>query len=247
MLGEKYGSIEMGPENQSAPMTEDFLLYIMSLVARQRGSRVFFKVSHNMSLDRGWHFWCAPDMDLVEVRPDDTVVAYEVKGQQRRKGSYEWPAIHDGMDQALRYLTLPRVTSETTEQGMFEGGVPDLVYLVDPIPSRDVLAPLDVRVISLTPVGFMGIQPLSVSLSMQSGEVGAGDIFTGQLDKIVELVPARQNPLQDSQAKAFFLEHLASLKNFGEESRIFSRRVKRAALEYLEFGRRTFSPIHKPQ
>jgi len=81
----------MGPENQSAPMTEDFLLYIMNLVARQRGSRVFFKVSHNVSHNRGWHFWCAPDMDFVEVRSDDTIVAYEVKGQRRRKGRYEWP------------------------------------------------------------------------------------------------------------------------------------------------------------
>ncbi len=88
-------------EDQNFPMTEDLLLFIMSLVARQRGSRVFFKISNNMSLDRGWHFWCAPDMDLVEVRTDDTIIAYEVKGQRKRKGGYDWPACHDGLDQAL--------------------------------------------------------------------------------------------------------------------------------------------------
>jgi hypothetical protein len=82
-------------EDQNFPMTEDLLLFIMSLVARQRGSRVFFKISNNMSHDRGWHFWCEPDMDLVEIRTDDTIVAYEVKGQQKRKGGYCWLACHD--------------------------------------------------------------------------------------------------------------------------------------------------------
>lgn len=221
----------MGPEDR-IPMTEDFLLYILGLVARQRGSRVFFKISHNMSLNRGWHFYCAPDMDLVEVRPDNTIVAYEVKGQRRRKDSYDWPALQDGLNQALRYLIMPKVTNHSPFIGMFKGGIPDLVYLVHPIPSHKSLDPLDLKVISLTPVGFIGIMPVSIDRK----EIHALDVreqLRAQLDKVIEVVLARQNPLQDARAKAFFLDNLASLEKFGEESKIFNRRVKQAALECL--------------
>ena len=155
-------------EDQNFPMTEDLLLFIMSLVARQRGSRVFFKISNKMSLDRGWHFYCAPDMDLVEVRNDNTIVACEVKGQQKRNGGYDWPACHDGLDQALKYLVLPRVTNQTTVRPMFKGGVPDRVYLVHPLPSTESIDPLDLKVISLTPVGFIGMLPLSIARNNKS-------------------------------------------------------------------------------
>lgn len=220
-------------EEQKLPMTEDLLLFVMSLAARRRGSRVFFKVFHNMSLDRGWHFYCAPDMDLVEVRTDNTIVAYEVKGQREGKNGYDWPACHDGLDQALMYLTLPRVTNETTQHRMFGGGVPDFVYLVHPLPFQDSVDPLDLKVISLTPVGFIGVLPLSIDRNHKNSSLDLGEVFASQLDKVIEVVPAKRNALQDARAKTFFLENLASLKSFGEESRIFSRRVKQAALEYL--------------
>ncbi len=214
-------------------MTEDLLLFVMSLLARQRGSRVFFKVSHNMSLDRGWNFWCAPDMDLVEIRNDNTIVAYEFKGQRKGKNGYDWPACHDGLDQALKYLVLPRVTNQATVLPMFNGGVPDLVYLVHPVPSLDSLDPLDLKVISLTPIGFMGILPLSTDRINKSRNLDPGEAFASELDKVVEFAPPQQNPLQDTRAKTFFLDNLASLRNFGETGRTFSRRIKRAALDYL--------------
>jgi len=125
----------MNLDERGVPMTEDVLLYLLSLAAKQRGSRFFFKISHNMSLDRGWLFWCAPDMDLVEVRRDNTIVAYEVKGQRRGKGRYEWPACQYGLDQVLKYLIMPRVTNQATVRPMFDGGVPDHAYLVQPLSS----------------------------------------------------------------------------------------------------------------
>lgn len=214
-------------------LKEDVILYIMRLFARRRGSRVLFKISHNLSLDRGWHFWCAPDMDLVEVRPDNTIVAYEVKGQHKQKGESDWPAIHDGLDQALAYLTLPKVTNEKTNCRMFAGGAVDLVYLVHPLPSKDSPAQEDLNVISLTPVGFMGVLHLSTPRRPQMTETEIKAILIQQLNRIIEVVPAKQNPLQDSRAKVFFLENLSSLEKFGEQSRTFRRRVERAGIEYL--------------
>lgn len=214
-------------------MTEDFLLFIMSLVARRRGSRVFFKISHNISLDRGWNFWCAPDMDLIEIRNDNTIVAYEVKGQRKRKNGYDWPACHDGLDQALKYLIMPRVTNQAIVLPMFNRGVPDLVYLVHPVPFLDSLDPLDLKVISLTPVGFIGILPLSTDRINKRGNLDPSEAFASELDKVVEVTPAQKNPLQDTQAKAFLLENAASLRNFGEIGKTFGRRVKQAALDYL--------------
>ena len=60
------------------PITEDVVLYFLSRLAARRGSRLFFKVTHNMSEDRPWHFWCAPDLDLLEVLPDNAVISYEM-------------------------------------------------------------------------------------------------------------------------------------------------------------------------
>ncbi len=220
-------------ENQNFPMTEDLLLFIMSLVARQRGSRVFCKISNNISLDRGWHFWCAPDLDLVEVRFDNTIVGYEVKGQRRTRGTYDWPSPQEGLDQALRYLIMPRVTDQATVRPMFDGGVSDRGYLVHPLPSEDSPDPLDLKVISLTPVGFIGILPLSIDRNNKNDNLALSETLGSQIDKIVEVVPAKKNPLQDNRAKAFFLKNLDSLGAFGEASRIFNGRIKRAAIEYL--------------
>jgi hypothetical protein len=184
-------------------------------------------------LDRGWHFWCAPDIDLVEVRPDNTIVAYEVKGQHTQKGEPHWPAIHDGLDQALAYLTLPKVTNEKSNSRMFAGGAVDLVYLVHPLPSMDSPDREDLNVISLTPVGFMGVLHLSTPRRPQMTDTEVKGILMQQLNTVIEVVPARQNPLQDSRAKAFFLENLSSLEKFGEQSRTFRRRVEQAGIEYL--------------
>lgn len=223
----------MEQEEQEHPMTENLLLFVVSQAARQRGSRVFFKVFHNLSPGRGWHFWSAPDMDLVEVRTDNTIVAYEVKGQRKGKNGYNWPAWHDGLDQALAYLTLPKVTNETGQQRMFGGGVPDFVYLVHPLPFQGSVDPLDLRVISLTPIGFIGVLPFSIDRNHKNSSLALGEVFASELDKIIEVAPAKRNPLQDARAKTFFLENLGSLESFGEGSRIFGGQIKRAALDYL--------------
>ncbi len=117
---------------------------------------------------------------------------------------------------------------------MFEGGVPDRVYLVHPLPSQDSLDPSDLKVNSLTPVGFIGVLSFSIDRSHKNSRFALSEVFASQLDKVIEVVPAKRNPLQDAQAKTFFLKNLASLERFGERGRSFSRRIKGAALDYLK-------------
>jgi len=71
-------------------------------------------------------------------------------------------------------------------------------------------------VISLTPVGFIGVLPLSIDRNHKNSNLAPSEVFASQLDKVIEVVPAKRNALQDTQAKTFFLENLASFKSFSE-------------------------------
>ena len=208
------------------PITEDIVLYFLSQLAAQRRSRLFFKVTHNLSEDRPWHFWCAPDLDLLEVLPDDTVIAYEVKGQRKRKQGLEWPAVFEGLDQALAYLDLPLVTDDVRNVRMFDGGAVDFVYLVHASAGRDVLDVRKRRIIALTPIGFLAAFPdRGQGIGHTSDMPGRA---APQHERLVEIVVPKPNPLHDPGAEAFLLEHLSSLKAFGEKGRSYRLRVEKA-------------------
>lgn len=215
------------------PMTEDTILYLLWIWAKRRSSKIFFKLKHNISVDRPWHFWFAPDVDLLEARTDNTVVAYEVKGQRKGKSGYNWPALLDGLDQAMAYLNLPRVTDDKTKSRMFEGGAFDLVYLVHALSSPDVFELSMRKTISLTPIGFMAVSPMANAERTAKAETEIKEVMTNQLRKIVEVVPPKQNPLQDTSAKRFLLENLTSLVEFSENSRTFKRIVEPAGMKYF--------------
>jgi len=200
-------------------IAEDAVLYLLSRLATKRGSKVFVKVANNFSLDRDWHFWCAPDVDLLEVRADKTVIAYEAKGQRRRRGDIEPVGVLEGLGQALTYLDLPVITVSGVRT--FDGGAPDFAYLVHGSSSPELLDARKKRVVDLTPVGFLAAFPSDGGVDSQAPSTASP--IAPQHRCLAEIVPPKPNPLQDPRAKAFLLEHLSSLEMFGEKGRSYRR------------------------
>jgi hypothetical protein len=66
---------------------EDAVAYSLYRNRLPDGSRFLFKVHHNMSMraERTWHYWCAPEIDVIEVKTDQQVVGYELKGARRHR------------------------------------------------------------------------------------------------------------------------------------------------------------------
>jgi hypothetical protein len=182
------------------PLTEDLITWILFQRGRVAGSRFFFKLKHNLSLERNWHYSFGPDVDLLEVRNNDTLVGYEIKGQRKtHTGEYDWPALYDGLGQALHYLILP-FASDSHGNRILEGGAFDYVYLVNARqePSKDEAG---FKVLRLTPLGYMTVAPGSV---------------------VTELIPPRHNPLQSPEAKQHVLSNLSTLVEFSEQSKTFN-------------------------
>ncbi|WP_424674006.1 hypothetical protein [Candidatus Binatus sp.] len=162
-------------------------------------SRLFFKFHHNMGVrqDRTWYYYCAPDVDVIEVRIDGPLVAYELKGARRHQSGADYPAFYDAIGQAIAYLDLPGIFEN--DQREFDGGAFDAVYAVC---ARETPRVYDseVRILSTVPIGGMIALP------------------DGQLFTVKE---APKNPIQNIRAKEHFLKNLDTLNKHTTQSRIF--------------------------
>ena len=186
--------------------TEDAVAYSLFKHRLDSNSRLFFKFNHNMSIRRGrpWFYYCAPDVDVIEVTPDHTVIAYELKGSRmRRTALVDFPAIHDPIGQAVAYLDLPRIYQG--ERRLFEGGVFDHVYAVC-ARDRDAIDSGERKLYEFVPIGLM--------LALPDG-------------RFATIKEAPKNPNQNPSAKAHFLRNLDTLDNHEVHSRIF-RSIKQA-------------------
>lgn len=180
-------------------LTEDEITWRLYNDKKATGSTLFFKIKHNVSTSRDWSYYCAPDVDLMEVKPDNTIVGYEIKGQRKsRNGEPSWPALYDGLGQALAYLQLPSVFSSSGKSPIFSGGAFDHVYLVTARPNNETRE--NTAVLELTPIGYMTICP--------NGSAN-------------EIVSPKNNPLKSDAAKEHLLQNLDTLKGFSESSRTF--------------------------
>jgi hypothetical protein len=198
------------------PLTENIVLYFLYCQAKKRGSKVFFKIKHTLSLERisgrspiTW-FYFAPDVDMLEITPDNEIIGYETKGQRKGKTGYKWPSLYQGLDEALFYLRLPYIRPRE-----LEGGVIDKVFVVHAHPSPEKIEKdekLGLRIYELTPIGFICVMPQG---------------------KIIKLVEAKNNPLLDRDAKTFFLQNLDTLENFSENSRTF-RQIRERGEDFLK-------------
>ncbi len=187
-------------------LSENVTLYLLYRYLKPQGSKFFFKLKHNISTEREWCYAFGPDVDLLEVKRDSTIVAYEVKGQQKNR---PWPAEYEGLDQAMAYLQLPLIL--TNGKRLYEGGVIDKVYVVHCAPRANVFSETWLRIVSITPIGCIIV-------------TGKGAVFN--------ILEAKPNPVLNKEAKQHFLQNLNTLKPFNEDSRTF-RSIKRQAEEYL--------------
>jgi hypothetical protein len=190
-------------EKAFAPIifSEDVLSYFLHQNYCSKESKVFFKLFQNISIkkNRNWHYWCAPDIDALEVTRDDVIISYELKSVRRRKGEPEYPALYDGIGQALAYLNLPWIYQN--DQIKYSGGVSDFVYLVY---ARKKLEFPDheKKIFNLLPMGVLIALP------------------DGKIEKVKE---APKNPLQNVEAKCHFLNNLNTLQKYSIDSTIYGK------------------------
>jgi hypothetical protein len=178
--------------------TEDAVAYALYQQCAAKGSKVFLKFGNNFQIDRSWSYWCAPDVDVIEVRADGRVVAYELKGaRQHKSGQPDFPAIYDGIGQAVAYLDLPRIYEG--QRRVFQGGVFDCAYMVWARGKAEIDEG-ERRILGVVPIGGIFALP------------------DGQFETVKE---APQNPIQSTEAKGHFLRNLASLEKHSVSSKIF--------------------------
>lgn len=199
-------------------MKEDAVAYLLHKNYLSSDSRAFFELSHNLDVrtGRAWDYWTGTDIDAIEISKDQTIIGYELKGYRKYKENYEPPGLFDGLSQALHYLTLPLVMEKGSGKEKFSGGVFDLVYLVHARQTAE-FSESEKRVFGVTPIGFIIVTP------------------DGNFHKVHE---AKQNSIQDKEAKEHFLENLDTLERFSVNSRIFQK-IKKLGENFLESQTRT--------
>jgi hypothetical protein len=173
-------------------------------------SRLFFKFHHNMRarVDRTWSYYCAPEVDVIEVSADGRLVAYELKGARHHKSGPDYPAFYNAIGQVIAYLDLPWIFEN--DQRKFDGGAFDAVYAVC---ARETprLDDGEARILSTVPIGGM--------IALPDGQ-------------IVTVKEAPKNPIQNIHAKEHFLKNLDSLSKHTTGSRIF-RAISDAGEKWL--------------
>lgn len=204
--------------NEKVLFNENVISFSLYKNYISKESRVFFKVSHNIKPERNWEYWCAPEVDIIEVKKDGIINAYELKGVRRYKKVEEiWPAFYDGAGQVLAYLNLPYVGVSKAPEGPIErfdkfmGGAFDFVYLVYARNKIENFPEYEKRIFNLLPIG--------VILATPDGKFG-----------IVKEAP--KNPLQNEEAKKHFLANLDTLEKFSVNSRIF-RKIREEGEKYF--------------
>ncbi len=112
------------------PLTEDAVFLAMHLVLRRNNrSQIFRNVRASKDVGGYRYFSFSPDVDLLEVRCNGTIVAYELKGYRKSGKAMKAPSFYEGIDQALATLKNPVSSPLSTS---FAGSVFDLCYLVHP-------------------------------------------------------------------------------------------------------------------
>lgn len=199
------------PNMKTAIYNEDALIYALYKNYISQESKVFFKFTHNLEIknQRGWDYWCVPDIDVIEVKKDKTTIAYELKGARKYKqNEINWPGFYDGIGQALAYLGLPKFVVNGNYKSY--GGAFDFIYLVHARPDEKI-EKYEKRIFDLLPLGFI--------ISLPDGS-------------FIKTKDAPKNPLCDSKMKSHFLKNLQLLKKYSTNSRVFER-IKQRGDEYF--------------
>lgn len=170
------------------PLTEDAVFLAMyHVLRRNNGSRIFQKVRESRDVGGHRYFSFSPDIDLLEVRQNETVVGYELKGYRKSGKTMKPPSHYEGVDQALAILKNP-VRSPLS--GSFAGSVFDFSYIVHPDGSQvEDLADL---LQLCTPLGLIIVDHRGTR----------------------EVVKPKRNPFVDQDMKSCFLSKLEALEAY---------------------------------
>jgi hypothetical protein len=199
--------------SQTIPIfNEDAVCYALYKNFIHPESKVYFKLAHNLAFKnpRDWAYWCGPEIDVIEVRKDETIIAYELKGSRKYKDGTKdqsWPGLYDGIGQAVAYLNLPRVAlPDNTFK--FSGGAFDYVYLAHARPNLESQTG-ERELFDILPIGLLGILP----------------------DGIIHVIKnAPENPLRDKNSKKHFLENLDTIKKHSSvKGKIYQRIIARGS------------------
>jgi len=175
--------------SEKAPLTEEVVALILSnRILMDSQKRIFQKVFHNISIGASWQFWFAPDADLIEVTKEGTFIGYELKGVTAKKQAYEFPAVYQGLDEALAYLRNPVISRG--EEKTFNASLFDYVYLVHAgnVSDESMCKVID----QCTPIGFMLID----------------------YEGTKEIVKPKENPFASKETKQMFLNNLSVLDSY---------------------------------
>lgn len=205
-------------QSNQIPFSEKVITYALWKKCVEKGSEVFIRFSHNLTVKQGrdWDYWTGTDIDLLEITKERTIIGYEIKGMKKNKGRYEPPRLYEGLDQAMGYLNLPFVIQKANSKLRFEGGVLDSVYLVHARNEAEV-PEYERRIFDLVPIGLIIATP------------------DGKLE-IVE--KASKNPVQSKEAKQHFLNNLDSLVKFSSKSKIF-KKIQAEGKSYFKESRKS--------
>lgn len=176
--------------SRGLPLTEDAIFLAMHRILRRHNdSLVFRNVRSSKDVGGYRYFSFSPDINLLEVRPSGTVVAYELKGYRKAGNMVKAPPHYEGIHQALAMLRNP-VSSPLSQS--FAGSIFDFSYIVHPDGSDiDSLADL-IRL--CTPLGLIVVDHRGTR----------------------ELVKPRPNPFLDRAMKEYFISRLDTLESYLE-------------------------------
>jgi len=173
------------------PLTEDAVFVLMYHILKRNNQGIILKcVKGSKDVGGCRYFNFSPDIDLLEIRKDGTIVGYELKGYRKSKGGHVPPLYYEGVDEALAYLVNPVGTPMS--YSTFAGSIFDHVYLVHPFQEtfHSGLESLTNLLHLCTPIGLAVVD------------------YSG----VKELVKAKRNPFVKEDIKQLFLRHLDAFR-----------------------------------
>jgi hypothetical protein len=181
---------------QQLPLTEDAVFVLTYFLLLQRGKIKSLFKAVRQSKDGGdyRYFNFSPDIDLLEVRTDDSVVGYELKGIHKTKQGTKAVTYYEGLDQALSYLVNP-IYSPMSDKLPSQASIFDFVYLVHPEQedTNQVERDAFVNIMhNFTPIGLIYVSH----------------------NRWKEVLPPRPNPFLNPDLKNLFLQNLDAFKTY---------------------------------
>lgn len=173
------------------PLTEDAVFLLLHQVLKRNPGTILKCVRSSKVVGDYGYFYFTPDIDLLEVRKNGTIVGYELKGYKKSGRGYTSPSYYAGLDEALAYLINP--AGIPSSESSSTGSIFDYVYLVHPFQEAfpSGLEPFAELLNRCTPIGLIAVT------------------YSGTR----EIVKAKRNPFLNEDVKKQFLNHFDAFRS----------------------------------